>query len=235
MAPSSQRSGAWLGSRMTWKNIKGLFWQPDSEQAPASAEASAEMTDAEFAEFLANDEFGVSPDNDGLPAGEAPIDVSSVVVDASSGSLSIDFQAQYDSAQIPNTDEVEQVEAFLSRLDGSLPQASKLAAAEAFLGAVGKSSADVLQDAERKIHVVRRLVAGKEAAHQSDVEAEQSAIAELEQQIEARRQKVEQSTKELEGFRGACVIEEARLQAARVFFGHVAEAASDKTPAGESA
>ena len=58
--------------------------------------------------------------------------------------IQIDFQQQYDLAGIPDTDEVEQLENFLARLDPSLPSVSKLAAAQAFLGAIGKDKEAVL-------------------------------------------------------------------------------------------
>src|ERR671935_118771 len=45
----------------------------------------------------------------------------------------IDFQALYDQAGIPNTDEVESLERFLKGLDQNLPDSSKVAAAKAFL------------------------------------------------------------------------------------------------------
>ncbi len=217
---------------MTWKNIKGLFWQSESDGAAPVGETATgeEMSDEDFAAFLADSEYGVSPDGE-PPAGD-PIDVSGVTVTIDADSVSIDFQGQYDAASIPNTDEVEQVEAFLSRLDNSLPQASKIAAAEAFLGAVGKSKEDVLTDAERKIRVVRRLVRGKQDEHNMTVEHEQAAIDDLQKQIEERRQKIESSTKELEGFRHACTVEEARLQAARVFFGQISNLAAEGTQQG---
>src|SRR5205085_192071 len=72
----------------------------------------------------------------------------------------IDFQALYDQAGIPNTDEVEALEKFLVELDHDLPQASKLSSAKAFLKAIGKSPTDVLTDAARKIRVVRAVEDG---------------------------------------------------------------------------
>src|SRR5262245_4745889 len=130
----------------SWGKVKNLFWQ-----SPAQGEAPADdAAVAEFEELLSNEHA--------VPAG--PVDAvapSSVAIQNDGATIAIDFQGQYDAAGIPNTDEVEQLERFLGGLDPNLPYASKLAAAKAFLGAVGKSVDDVLRDAERKIERVRAV------------------------------------------------------------------------------
>jgi hypothetical protein len=131
----------------------------------------------------------------------------------------IDFQGLYDQAGIPNTDEVEALEKFLGGLDQQLPQASRLAAAKAFLGAIGKSPADVLTDAERKIQVVRAVDASKQSDVSATIDGHQKIIDELQRQIEEQRAAMEASRRDLESVRGQCAIEEARLQGARLFFG----------------
>jgi hypothetical protein len=191
-----------------------LFWQsgPAGGRAPT---AEAELSDAEFAQMLASSPHAVP---------EAPVqavDGSRVPVQFEAGASQIDFQAQYDVAGIPNTDEVEQLEGFLSRLDTSLPQTSRLAAAQAFLGAVGKDKEDVLSDAARKIACVRGILLGKEEETQALWAEEQRQVEALQAQIEQHRQRMEAVTRELEAIRLACVGEESRLQAARVFFGSV--------------
>lgn len=212
----------------SWKKVKGLFWQSNAsgEAEPAPA---GELSDAEFAEFLGTSPHAVPPPGAGFagqnlaePRG-APRDGGWVppAQPGSAGSFEIDFQAQYDAAGIPDTDEVEQLESFLSRLDDSLPQASKLAAARAFLGAIGKSKDHVLEDAGRKIECVRSILAGKQEEAQQGCASEQRQIDALQAQIEQHRQRMEGLTRELEGVRQACVVEEGRLQAARVFFGSV--------------
>jgi len=193
----------------SWSKVKGLFWQSGT---PGSE--SAELTDAEFQELLGSPHA--------VPAGAVDaVDPSSIAITSASGAVSIDFQADYDASGIPNTDEVEQLERFLSGLDGNLSQASKLAAAKAFLGAVGKNIDDVLKDAERKINRVRAIRAGQEQATHGALSEEQAAIEELTRSIEQRKARMEELTGELEGVRRACLVEESRLQAARVFFGHV--------------
>jgi hypothetical protein len=211
----------------SWKKVKGLFWQQGASGAAEPA-PTGELSDAEFAEFL-----GASPHAVPAPAAGAGQRGSGqlgaqleggwgpAAQPGSAGSFEIDFQAQYDAAGIPDTDEVEQLEGFLSRLDDSLPQASKLAAARAFLGAIGKSKDHVLEDAARKIECVRSIVAGKQEEAQQGCASEQRQIDELQAQIEQHRQRMEGLTRELEGVRQACVVEEGRLQAARVFFGSV--------------
>jgi hypothetical protein len=196
----------------SWKKVKNLFWQSGE---PVSDTELESMSDEEFASLLADSPHAVPASGEPVEA----MDVSQMQVHAVGNEVQINFQGQYDQTGIPDTDEVEKLEDFLTRLDASLPQASKVAAAEAFLGAIGKGRNDVLQDAEQKIRVVRSLLAGKEAETSNSLEGEKSAVAQLEAQIEQHRQRMERIKADLEGVRHACVVEESRLQAARVFFG----------------
>lgn len=197
----------------SWKKVRNLFWQSGAPVEETELEA---MSDEEFASLVGDSALAVPAD---ATLEAQPVDVSQVSYEAVGTAIQIDFQAQYDAANIPNTDEVEKLEDFLSRLDTSLPQVSKLAAAEAFLGAIGKGRNDVLADAEQKIGTVRALWKSKEAQAQQALASEQASIAELQSQIEVHRQRMQAQQQELEGFRHACVVEESRLQAARVFFG----------------
>ena len=186
---------------MAWNKLKSMFVV--SEQTPDVTEKL--MKDLEKYE-LPPEEVAAP-----LPAG--------TTVESLSGQ--IDFQGLYDQAGIPNTDEVEQLEKFLEGLDSSLPQASRLAAAKAFLGAIGKAPSHVVDDAGRKIQVVRAVgeVKGTDASNrQNELMAE---IGRLEAQIEQCRSAMEAINAELEGVRHQCAVEEGRLQAARVFFGHL--------------
>lgn len=207
---------------MSWKKVKGLFWQggaepaaPGRAAAPADAEG-AELSDEEFAKLLSADPNAV-PKEQFEPVAAGTVKVTP---DAT-GAITIDFQAQYDVAGIPDTDEVEQLENFLARLDSSLPKASKIAAAQAFLGAIGKDKNDVLEDAARKIKRVHGILRGKEEETRAALASEQQEIDALQAKIEAHRKSMEGQNHELEGVRQACLIEESRLQAARVFFGNI--------------
>ncbi len=148
-----------------------------------------------------------------LPEGTAPAGLTG----------SIDFQTLYDQAGIPNTDEVEALERFLGGLDSNLPDTSKLAAARAFLGAIGKSPADVITDSGRKIDVVRAVADAKRADSEKAVGERQATINELQRQIDEQRAAIEGLQKDLESVRAQCVVEESRLQGARMFFGYVSE------------
>jgi hypothetical protein len=207
---------------MSWKKVKGLFWQGGAEPAvkgsaaaPADAEG-AELSDEEFAKLLSADPNAV-PKEQFEPVAAGTVKVTP---DAT-GAITIDFQAQYDVAGIPDTDEVEQLENFLARLDASLPKASKIAAAQAFLGAIGKDKTDVLEDAARKIKRVHGILRGKEDETRAALAGEQQEIDALQAKIEAHRKHMEGLNHELEGVRQACLVEESRLQAARVFFGNI--------------
>src|SRR5687767_5640558 len=95
----------------SWKKVRNLFWQsPDGGAEPPSDDAAV----AELQELLSNEH--AVPDR---PV-EA-VDPSSVAIRNDGASVVIDFQAQYDAAGIPNTDEVEQLERFLGGLDPNLP------------------------------------------------------------------------------------------------------------------
>jgi archaellum component FlaC len=189
---------------VAWNKLKSLFIVQDGKPSSASPEDNAAI-DAAIAKYQ------VGPDTApvALPADTDPSKLSGT----------IDFQAMYDSAGIPNTDEVESLESFLHELDTELPQASKLAAAKAFLKATGKSSVDVLNDAARKIKVVRAVEAGKSEDARRQMSQQQSAVDDLQKQIDELRTAMEAGKRDLESVRSQCTTEEARLQGARMFFG----------------
>lgn len=198
---------------MAWNKLKRLFVVDSS--AGGAAAASGASGEAGAAEALTDADLAalqVPPDK----VGSLPPDT-----DPSQLKGTIDFQALYDQAGIPNTDEVEQLEKFLGGLDDSLPQTSKLAAAKAFLSAIGKSSADVLTDAGRKIEVVRAVgeaKGGEAAKRQTEL---QGQIDQLQAEIEKCKKQMEDAHAELDSVKGQCVTEETRLQGARIFFGQL--------------
>ena len=203
----------------SWSKVKGLFWQSGEGDEPAGVQESLDdaegLSDEEFASMLAENEHAVPADAaDDVPMG-------AIETRTASGAIEIDFQHQYDLAGIPDTDEVEQLESFLGRLDASLPKASKIAAAEAFLGAIGKDRQAVMADAERKIRRVHGLLKTVEVETQQALAQEQAGIDALQAKIEEHRQQMEDKKRHLEGVRGACLTEESRLQATRIFFGNV--------------
>ncbi|HLK90028.1 MAG TPA: hypothetical protein VKZ18_09040 [Polyangia bacterium] len=199
---------------MPWNKLKSMFVVTDSPAPSADADPDQVLKDLE--------KYQVPGDGGNLPAGTDPAALSG----------KIDFQALYDQAGVPNTDEVEAVERFLAGLDESLPDASKLAASKAFLSAIGKSVNDVLGDAGRKITVVRAVLDAKRADTGRAVSERQSAIAALQKQIDDHRASMESLQHDLESVQAQCAVEESRLQGARMFFGHVTE--SPEAPTGKS-
>ena len=202
------------------KAMKSLFWQSGEDRKPAQATGAAagdeDVSADELANMLAGSDLAV-------PAGATePVEAGSVQLKAAAdGSVVIDFQAQYDAAGIPDTDEVEQLENFLTRLDRGLPQVSKIAAAQAFLGAIGKDPPAVLADAERKIRRVRGILQAQEQETTTQIAARKSEIDGLQARIDEQRKQIEELNRQLEAVRHACTVEESRLQAARVFFGSI--------------
>lgn len=73
-----------------------------------------------------------------------------------------------------------------------------------------------MRDAERKIHRVHGILQAKNEEVNAALTQEQAQIDHLQAQIE-----LENLRRELKGVRHACAVEDSRLQAARVFFGHV--------------
>jgi len=192
---------------MAWDKLKSLFVVRQQGATPAAAEISEK-------ELLA---WEVPQGQD---LGPPPLPADAV---AAQPGGAIDFQALYDQAGIPNTDEVEALEKFLGGLDADLPQTSKVAAAKAFLGAIGKKPSDVLEDAGRKIQVVRIVEEAKKHDGQNVIAQQQSAIDSLQKQIEEHRAAIESVRRELESVRAQCAAEEGRLQGARAFFGHMGQ------------
>src|SRR6266568_823950 len=191
---------------MPWNKLKSLFVV--KEQPAALDRAALEVS------------------NEDLSALELPKDGSPVPAGVTAPSVAagpIDFQGLYDQAGIPNTDEVEALEKFLAGLDMELPQASKVAAAKAFLNAIGKSANDVLEDAGRKIQVVRVVDEAKRAEAAKVLDDHQGAINDLNKKIEEHRAAMEQIHREMESVKSQCAVEEGRLQGARTFFGHVGQ------------
>ncbi len=205
---------------VAWNKIKSLFIVQENEAAASASADDHSVIEAELAKFQ-------------VPASEPPAQLPADT-DPSKLSGTIDFQALYDTAGVPNTDEVEALEKFLAELEADLPQASKLAAAKAFLKAIGKSSVDVLNDAARKIKVVRAVDEGKSNDTRTAIQREQQAIDELQKQIDEHRAAMENMKRDLESVKHQCTVEEGRLQGARMFFGAMDKLA-DAPPAPPSA
>lgn len=207
---------------MNWNKLKSLFVVANPSDGSVAMSGDTPMPsdvsdiDPELAKYLVPEAAAEPPP--ALPASTDPAQLSGT----------IDFQGLYDQAGIPNTDEVEALEKFLNGLDAQLPQASKQAAARAFLGAIGKAHSDVLVDAERKIQVVRAVDSSKQSDVNATLENHQKIIDDLQRQIEEQRAAMEAARRDLESVRSQCAIEEARLQGARMFFGHMDAV---KTPA----
>jgi hypothetical protein len=204
---------------VAWNKIKSLFIVQDNEgqATPAASPEDHAVIEAELAKFQ-------------VPASEPPAQLPADT-DPAKLSGTIDFQALYDTAGVPNTDEVEALEKFLVELDTDLPQTSKLAAAKAFLKAIGKSSVDVLNDAARKIKVVRAIDDGKSTDTRSAIQGQQLAIDALQKEIDEHRASMENLKRDLESVKQQCTSEEARLQGARMFFGAMDKLADAPPPA----
>ena len=65
----------------------------------------------------------------------------------------------------------------------------------------------------------------KRADTEKAVGERQATINELQRQIDEQRAAIEGLQKDLESVRSQCVVEESRLQGARMFFGYVSEGA----------
>jgi hypothetical protein len=210
---------------MAWKQkLKSLFVVDNN--AKASAQVVAEPTQGPLADDgheLTTEELLGSYE---LPKGESmPLPAGT---DSAGLATPIDFQALYDLAGIPNTDEVELLEKFLGGLDANLPQTSRIAASKAFLGAIGKSTNDVFNDAARKIKVVRAVEEAKATEIEATLLTNQQQIDALQSKIDEHRSTMEAARKDLESVKAQSTAEESRLQGARIFFGHMEKLAEKK-------
>jgi hypothetical protein len=192
---------------VAWNKLKSLFVVTEGGQPlPSTESMDTSQLDPALAKYLVPED---QPPPPSLPEGTSPAQLSGT----------LDFQGLYDQAGIPNTDEVEGLEVFLANLDDSLPQSSKQAAAKAYLGAIKKTPQAVLEDAERKIRVVRAIEGAKRQETDQVVSLVQAEIDTLQKQIDERRLQMEAARKDLESVRTQCASEEGRLQGARMFFG----------------
>jgi hypothetical protein len=199
---------------MAWEKMKRLFVVSEAPERYASVPSPSD---------LAQVEAQVNADLAALELPSGQVATLPPGTDRSALTGTIDFQALYDQAGIPDTDEVEQLERFMGGLDDSLPQASRLAAAKAFLGAIGKSPTDVVTDAGRKIEVVRAVGEAKGSEASGRQNELQQEVNRLQAQVEECRRAMEAVNAELESVRAQCAAEEGRLQGARVFFGHLGQ------------
>ena len=209
---------------MAWKQrLKSLFVvDPNGDTKPQAATLPEDPAIAAAAE-MSTDELLASYE---LPKGD-PVPLPAGT-DSAGLNTPIDFQALYDLAGIPNTDEVELLEKFLGGLDSNLPQTSRIAASKAFLGAIGKSTNDVFTDAARKIQVVRAVEEAKAADVDTLLKGKQAEVDGLQQKIDELRGAMEAARKDLESVKAQSTAEEARLQGARVFFGYVEKMSAKK-------
>ena len=200
---------------MAWNKLKSMFVTSEGA-APLSQPSQQQMLPSDDPDQVLRDleKYQLPPEE----KVELPPNTPAAALTGT-----IDFQALYDQAGIPNTDEVEALQRFLGGLDSSLPDSSKLAAAKAFLGAIGKAPQDVITDAGRKIAVVRAVGDVKRGETTTAVTERQARIADLENLIQQERLAIEVTQKELESVVTQCAVEESRLQGARMFFGHVGD------------
>jgi hypothetical protein len=195
-----------------WKKVRNLFWQGGEQGAPAAGGAGGEgeLSDEEFAAMLSG-----SPHAE--PQGGAEPD------DASTVQMSAMRLAGWRSTFRRNTTRREfehrrgrELENFIARLDQSLPQASKIAAAQAFLGAIGKDKAAVFGDAERKIMRVRGIAQAKGRETRAAMRRRQAQIAELRRRSRRAPAARRGTDRHLEAVRSACLVEESAAGFARV-------------------
>src|SRR5215831_12496671 len=109
--PTFAMSRSVVETGVAWNKIKSLFIVQENEPsgAPAASADDHAVIEAELQKFQ-------------VPASEPP---AQLPPDTNPAALSgtIDFQAMYDTAGVPNTDEVEALEKFLVELEADLPQA----------------------------------------------------------------------------------------------------------------
>ena len=89
----------------------------------------------------------------------------------------------------------------------------------------------MLEDAARKIRVVRAIEAGKAEDSRQTIGRQQTAIDDLQKQIDELRSSIEAARRDQESVKSQCTTEEARLQGARMFFGAMDKLTDAPAPA----
>lgn len=186
---------------MAWtQKLKSLFITDEAPQSNLSIDAEQEASQEQLA-------LG-EPSNQEATL-QAPKDAEA----------SINFRSLYEQAGVLDTGEVEMLEKFLGELEPSLPQAIKVTSAKAFLKAINKSPEDVFRDAALKLKVVRALQEAKTKELNAQTAKNQQEIDALQKKIDTLREANLEAHQQIEALKARCSGEEARLQAARLFFG----------------
>ena len=138
------------------------------------------------------------------------------------GDKSLDFNAIYAAAKLPPTqfgaDEMLNV---LSSIPSEVPLQTKRVTVKAVLGgmaSMGASPENIVADASRKLAALQAFHGFMEKKTTETIETSQTVIAELEAQIETRRQAMQNARGELARVTQGCEAEADRLDDVLEFF-----------------
>ena len=149
------------------------------------------------------------------------IEINEVPPDAM-GEKTLDFNAIYAAAKLPETqfgaDEMLNV---LSSIPADVPLQTKRVTVKAVLGgmaAMGASPENIVADASRKLAALQAFNGFMEKKTSETIETSQKVIAELEAQIETRRQAMQNARGELARVTQGCEAEAEKLDEVLEFF-----------------
>ncbi len=151
------------------------------------------------------------------------------------GEGALDFAAIYAAAKLPETQfGADEMLGVLSSIPDEVPLQTKRVTVKAVLGGMaqmGASPENIVADASRKLAALQAFHGFMEKKTTETIQTSQTVIAELEGQIEARRQAIQNARGELARVTQGCEAEADRLDDVLEFFS-LDEGASKHAPGG---
>ena len=151
------------------------------------------------------------------------------------GEKALDFVAIYAAAKLPETQfGADEMLGVLRSIPGEVPLQTKRVTVKAVLGGMagmGASPENIMADASRKLAALEAFHGFMERKTGETIESSQSAIADLEAQIEARRQAIQNARGELARVTQGCESEADKLDEVLEFFSLDEGASSHAAPA----
>ena len=186
---------------------------PANARLPGAGSASDAVSEPRTIEQLVRDSDGPNLDQ---------IQISAVPADATAGAA-LDFAAIYGAAKLPETQfGAEAMLEMLRSLPSELPLETRRATVKAMLGTLGKNMGatpdSIVADASRKLAALQAFGGFMERKTGETIAQSETQIADLEAQIDAQRQTIQNARAELNRVTRGCESEADKLDDVLEFF-----------------